>query len=58
MSYLFLSCTENDINEYSYTAAFAVSSMLALLAIFTLILKTWVEYRQEKQDRAQQDSSV
>ena len=48
----------NDINEYSYTAAFAVSSMLALLAIFTLILKTWVEYRQEKQDRAQQDSSV
>lgn len=48
----------NEINEYSYTAAFAVSSLLALLAIITLILKTWIEYRQEKQDLAQQDSSV
>jgi sulfate transport system permease protein len=28
-----------------------VSSLLALLAIVTLILKTWVELRQEKQDQ-------
>ena len=28
-------------NEYTFSAAFAVSSLLALLAIVTLILKTW-----------------
>jgi uncharacterized membrane-anchored protein len=28
-----------------------VSSLLAFLAIITLILKTWVEYRQEKQNK-------
>ncbi len=30
-------------NEYTFSAAFAVSSLLALLAIVTLILKTWVD---------------
>lgn len=45
-------------NEYTFSAAFAVSSLLALLAIVTLVLKTWVEYRQEKQNSFQQDSSV
>ncbi len=35
-------------NEYTYSAAFAVASLLAFLAIITLILKTWVEIRQEK----------
>ncbi|MFT4020606.1 MAG: sulfate ABC transporter permease subunit CysW [Acinetobacter sp.] len=35
-------------NEYSYSAAFAVASLLAFLAIITLIIKTWVELRQEK----------
>lgn len=35
-------------NEYSYSAAFAVASLLALLAIITLIIKTWIELRQEK----------
>ena len=35
-------------NEYQFSAAFAVSSLLALLAIVTLIIKTWVEYRQER----------
>jgi sulfate transport system permease protein len=34
-------------NEYSYSAAFAVATLLALLAIVTLIIKTWVELRQE-----------
>ena len=32
-------------NEYNYTAAFAVASLLALLALVTLGLKTWVEYK-------------
>jgi sulfate transport system permease protein len=43
-------------NEYTFSAAFAVSSLLAFLAIITLILKTWVEIRQEKQNR--NDSTV
>lgn len=45
-------------NEYTFSAAFAVSSLLAFLAIITLIFKTWVEIRQEKQTQHQQDSSV
>ena len=44
-------------NEYTFSAAFAVSSLLALLAIVTLILKTWVEIRQEKQNK-HNDSTV
>lgn len=32
-------------NEYNFAAAFAVASLLALLALVTLALKTWVEYR-------------
>jgi len=31
---------------------------LAFLAIITLILKTWVEARQEKQDKRNEDSTV
>jgi len=38
-------------NEYQFTAAFAVASLLAMLALVTLALKTWVERRFE-QDRA------
>ena len=45
-------------NEYTFSAAFAVSSLLALLAIVTLILKTWVEVRQENQSKRNQDSQV
>ena len=44
-------------NEYTYSAAFAVASLLAFLAIITLILKTWVEIRQEKQNN-RNDSEV
>ena len=44
-------------NEYAYSAAFAVASLLAFLAIITLILKTWVEVRQEKQNN-RNDSTV
>jgi sulfate transport system permease protein len=32
-------------NEYSFVAAFAVASLLALLAILTLVAKTLVEWR-------------
>lgn len=32
-------------NEYSFSAAFAVASLLALLALVTLVVKTYVEYR-------------
>lgn len=45
-------------NEYTFSAAFAVSSLLALLAIVTLILKTWVEIRQEKSSKRNEDSTV
>lgn len=45
-------------NEYTFSAAFAVSSLLAFLAIVTLVLKTWVELRQEKQNKGKEDSTV
>jgi sulfate transport system permease protein len=32
-------------NEYQFAAAFAVASLLALLALVTLVLKTYVEWR-------------
>lgn len=32
-------------NEYMFAAAFAVASLLAILALFTLIIKTWIEHR-------------
>ena len=43
-------------NEYTFSAAFAVSSLLALLAIVTLILKSWVEIRQENLNKRNEDS--
>ncbi len=35
-------------NEYQFAAAFAVASLLALLALVTLALKTLVEWQQER----------
>ncbi|HEY1719416.1 MAG TPA: sulfate ABC transporter permease subunit CysW [Verrucomicrobiae bacterium] len=35
-------------NEYHFTAAFAVASLLTFLALVTLALKTWVEYRNNE----------
>jgi sulfate transport system permease protein len=35
-------------NEYNFTAAFAVASVLMLLAFVTLALKQWVEWRAAK----------
>jgi sulfate transport system permease protein len=41
-------------NEYQFAAAFAVASLLAVLALLTLALKAWVERRVRlDQDRAQ-----
>ncbi|WP_443112101.1 sulfate ABC transporter permease subunit CysW [Aquabacterium sp. OR-4] len=39
-------------NEYQFAAAFAVASLLAGLALVTLVLKLWVERRLEQQLRA------
>jgi sulfate transport system permease protein len=35
-------------DDYNYTGAFAVASLLALLALITLALKTWVEYKNAR----------
>lgn len=36
-------------NEYQFTAAFAVASLLMLLAIFTLVIKGFVEWKESQQ---------
>lgn len=38
-------------NEYQFAPAFAVASLLALLALVTLLLKTWAEWRADRQLR-------
>lgn len=35
-------------NEYNFVAAFAVASLLAMLAIVTLVIKTFVEWRADR----------
>jgi sulfate transport system permease protein len=35
-------------NEYNITGAFAVASLLALLALATLVFKSVVEWRQSR----------
>ena len=35
-------------NEYNFTGAFAVASLLTFLALITLALKTWVEYQNHE----------
>lgn len=35
-------------NEYQFSAAFAVASLLAILAVVTLVIKTVVEYQHDK----------
>ncbi|NVN92050.1 MAG: sulfate ABC transporter permease subunit CysW [Desulfuromonadales bacterium] len=36
-------------NEYNYTAAFAVASLLAFLALITLVIKTFAEWKVRQQ---------
>ncbi len=43
-------------NEYSFAAAFAVASLLALLALLTLVVKSFVEWRGRQQLHAGQES--
>jgi sulfate transport system permease protein len=38
-------------DDYNFTGAFAVASLLAFLALITLVLKTWVEYKKERLDK-------
>lgn len=38
-------------NEYDFTAAFAVASLLTLLAVLTLAARSWVEWRQRPERR-------
>lgn len=40
---------EKLYNEYNSAGAFAVASLLALLALFTLAIKTWLEWRQARE---------
>ena len=44
--------TEILYNEYMFSAAFAVASLLALLALFTLVAKSLVEWRHVRLIRA------
>jgi sulfate transport system permease protein len=44
-------------NEYQFAAAFAVASLLALLALATLGIKTWVERRAGRASRTIQDDA-
>ncbi|MEO6697839.1 MAG: sulfate ABC transporter permease subunit CysW, partial [Paraperlucidibaca sp.] len=39
-------------NEYQFVAAFAVSTLLALLALVTLAIKSWVEWRMAHETAA------
>ena len=39
-------------NEYNFAAAFAVASLLALLALVTLALKSWIEWRANRAIRS------
>jgi sulfate transport system permease protein len=36
---------ESLYDEYNFTGAFAVASLLAFLALVTLVLKTWAEHK-------------
>ncbi|WP_374349369.1 sulfate ABC transporter permease subunit CysW [Chitinimonas sp.] len=45
-------------NEYNFVAAFAVASILALLALVTLGAKSWVEWQTARQRAADQLASM
>lgn len=48
---------EKLYNEYDAAAAFAVASLLALLALMTLALKTFLEWKTQRDFRAAQQES-
>ena len=37
-------------NEYQFSASFAVASLMSLMALITLIVKSWIEWRTEKRE--------
>jgi sulfate transport system permease protein len=43
-------------NEYQSVAAFAVASLLAVLAVVTLVLKTFAEWQHERSRAAAKDA--
>lgn len=43
-------------NEYNFTAAFAVASLLTLLALVTLVLKSMLEWRLKRERRLQSEA--
>jgi sulfate transport system permease protein len=45
-------------DEYQGPAAFAVASLLALLALLTLFLKTYLEWKQHREQAAAQAVQV
>ena len=47
---------EKLYNEYNAVGAFAIASILALLALFTLGIKTWLEVRAQREEEAAQRS--
>jgi len=49
---------EKLYNEYSAPAAFAVASLLAVLALFTLAIKTFLEWKQARAHRKAQTAAV
>ena len=44
-------------NEYQFSAAFAVASLLALLALVTLVVKNWVEQWRARPHAKSQESA-
>ncbi len=45
---------EKLYNEYNAVGAFAIASVLAMLALVTLGIKTWLEYRAHREEQAAQ----
>ena len=38
-------------NEYQFSAAFAVASLMSILALITLLVKSWIEWKAEKDEQ-------
>jgi len=45
-------------NEYNFTASFAVASLLTLLALVTLMIKSFIEWRTERLERLDTTSTA
>ncbi|HEU4372585.1 MAG TPA: sulfate/thiosulfate ABC transporter permease CysW, partial [Telluria sp.] len=45
-------------NEYNFTAAFAIASLLALLALVTLAVKSFIEWRLHQSHSVEADARI